>query len=521
MPPWRAISRPSLSSLIRDRALQAFADEHDLIVSKRLVDAEIVKLPGTRGLDGKFSDAAYQSFLQQQRLTDQEVRELLATGLATRLLLAPAAANARIPVGVATPYASMLLEAREAEIAIVPAELFAAGIPQPSDADIQAYYKQNGSRYMVPEQRVLSIARIGPEQVANVAATEQEIAAYYKANQALYGGKDIRSLTQVIVQSEAEARALAQRARAGAGPRARRRDPGRQDPRADRRHQREASPPPPSRPRKAPSSARSGPTLAGTSSRWTRSPARPATPLSAVRGEIAARLTAEKRKEALTDLVTRIEDRIADGASFAEAIKGTGVTALRTPPITAGGIARSQPGFKLPAELAAAVRAGFELGEGDEPVVETLPGEAGYALGRSRGHHRRGPGPARLDPRPGRGRLASQAGPRPRPGSRQRHRRQGRQGQHHAGGRGRCRCPPAAAGKGRQAPHRTVPVPGQCPAGHGHDVQPGGRPQPDGRRPAGPRLHHRQGDEDHPRQCLAAARPDLPHAKRVPAGGGQ
>ena len=368
-----------LNSLIQNRALQAFAAAHDLIVSKRLVDSEIVKLPGTRGLDGKFSETAYQSFLQQQRLTDPEVRELLGTSLATRLLLAPAAANARIPVGVATPYASMLLEAREAEIAIVPTELFAAGVPQPSDADIQAYYRQNGSRYMVPEQRVLTIARIGPEQVGNVAASDQEIAANYQSNQALYGGKSIRSLTQVIVQSEAEARTLAQRARAGQGlgPTAATLADKTRDQIADINEAVAA----------AAFSAAQGAIVGPLRSdlgwhviKVDKVTSQAGTPLSAVRGEIAAKLTADKRKEALTDLVTRIEDSIADGASLGEAIKGTGVTALRTPAITASGVARSQPSFKLPAELAPALRAGFELGEGDEPVVETLPAEAGYAL---------------------------------------------------------------------------------------------------------------------------------------------
>ena len=193
-------------------------------MSKRLVDAEIVKLPSTRGLDGKFSERPIE--LPPAAAADRcRSARLFWARLASRLLLAPAAANARMPVGVATPYASMLLEAREAEIAVIPAELFAAGIPQPSDADIQAFYKQNGTRYMVPEQRVLSIAQIGPEQVAKVAATDQEITAYYNANQALYGGKGIRSLTQVIVQSEADARALAHARSRRPGPRTDRSNP--------------------------------------------------------------------------------------------------------------------------------------------------------------------------------------------------------------------------------------------------------------------------------------------------------
>ena len=136
---------------------------------------------GTKGLNGKFSDQAYQQFLAQQRLTDAEVRQIIAGGLLQRLLLTPVATNARVSVGMASPYASMLLESREGEAAAVPVDAFRAGL-KPTDADLQRYYAANRNRYMVPEQRVLRIARIGPEQVAGVTASDQEIAAYYNAN---------------------------------------------------------------------------------------------------------------------------------------------------------------------------------------------------------------------------------------------------------------------------------------------------------------------------------------------------
>lgn len=369
-----------LDSLVQNRALQAFAQAQDLRLSKRLIDAEIVNIPATRGLDGKFSQAAYQQFLQQQRLSDAEVRDLLAGSLATRMLLAPAGANARVPVGVATPYASMLLEAREAEIAIVPTELFSGGISQPTDAQVQQFYRENAARYMVPEQRVLNIARLGPEQVANIEATDREIAAYYEANKSQYAGKDVRSFSQAVLPSEANARALAQRARASGslgsggtsiGPMTRA----------------ELTEIAGNAVAAAAFGAKQGDIVGPVRSDlgWHVMKVENVTteagrPLSAVRGEIAAQLTAEKRKDALTDLVTKVEDNIADGASFAEATRAAGLKVIRTPAITAGGVARSEPGFKLPAELAPALRAGFELGEGDEPVIETLEGGAGYAL---------------------------------------------------------------------------------------------------------------------------------------------
>src|SRR5437763_9789570 len=113
-----------IDSLLDDRALMAFADKYDFPLSKRLIDAEIAELPGAKGLNGQFDERAYQQFLAQQRLSDPEVRRIIAGGLLQRLLLTPVATNARAPLGMATPYASMLLEQREGEAAIVPLEAF-------------------------------------------------------------------------------------------------------------------------------------------------------------------------------------------------------------------------------------------------------------------------------------------------------------------------------------------------------------------------------------------------------------
>ena len=72
---------PMLGLLIDDAAIRAFAEAQGMTLSKRLIDAEIAKLPATRGLDGKFSPQAYQAFLSQQKLTDADLRKLLSGGL--------------------------------------------------------------------------------------------------------------------------------------------------------------------------------------------------------------------------------------------------------------------------------------------------------------------------------------------------------------------------------------------------------------------------------------------------------
>jgi peptidyl-prolyl cis-trans isomerase D len=92
-----------LDALIDERTLIAFADKYGFHLSKRLVDGEIAQIPATKGLNGQFSQQAYEQFLQQQRLTDQQVRDIISGGLLQRLLLAPVAANSRVSVSMAKP----------------------------------------------------------------------------------------------------------------------------------------------------------------------------------------------------------------------------------------------------------------------------------------------------------------------------------------------------------------------------------------------------------------------------------
>ncbi len=379
---------PILASLIDERTLRAFANEHGFTVSKRLVDAEIANIPAAKGLGGRFSQEAYQNFLAQQRLTDQEVRSLLAGGLLERLLLTPLASSGRVPVGVARPYASMLLEARQGEVLNIPVSAFRAAL-KPSDADLQRFYAENRVRYMVPEQRVLRLARIGPEQVAGVTATEQDIAAYYNANQATYGAKDIRVISQAVVPDRNTANAIAQRARAGGSFAAAAAPAGltTEDISVGPQTRSEFTSLAGDRVAKAAFGAQQGAVVGPLQSdlgwhvvKIDEVRRQGGKSLTEARAEIAAKLNAEKRSAALTDLVTRVEDAIGGGSNFEEAAAMAKLSVTQTPLITGSGVARGDPSYRFPQELAAALKSGFELAPNDEPMVETLPGEAGYVL---------------------------------------------------------------------------------------------------------------------------------------------
>ncbi len=107
---------------------------------------------------------------------------------------------------------------------------------------------------------------------------------------------------------------------------------------------------------------------------------RSAKSLADVRGEIAAKLAADKSAGALEELVDKIQTELDDGASFSEAATAAKLPVMQTPLVTANGTALGDRGYKIPKDLAPALKAGFEVDPSDEPEIVSLNEDQGYAL---------------------------------------------------------------------------------------------------------------------------------------------
>lgn len=377
-----------VGQLVDEETLVAFAKGHGFELSKRLVDKEIAELPQARGLDGKYSDTAYNAFLASEQLTDADVRRAISNSLIQRLVLEPVAIEARVPTGLAKSYASMLLEQRDGEVALIGVEQFAVGL-NPSDGDLTAYYQQNAKNYLVPEQRALKFAPINLSTVKGAAPTDQEIADYYKANQITYGGRETRVISQVLVPSQQLANTVAAKARSGGafveaaklagqspedisvGPQTRDQFKGLAGDKVAT----------------ATFAAAKGAVIGPIQSDlgWhviriddVRMSA--GQTLAQARPDIVAKLTEAKRKTAIEDAVASIEDAIDGGANFTEAAAKAGVPVQTTPLITAGGTSLSDPAFKLSADYTKALSAGFALSDGDDPDIVPAGEKGDYVM---------------------------------------------------------------------------------------------------------------------------------------------
>jgi len=373
--------------LISTRALESWATDQGFAVSKRLVDARIATLPAFFGPTGKFDEQVMRAQLAQARISEKDLRDDIANDVLRGQILVPTTGG--IPVGQSftRPYAELLLEKRVGSVGILPLAAF-VDPRAPAEPELAAAYRANIAAYTRPEARALRYALFGHAQVAARAVpTETEIAEYYRDHASDYAARELRTLAQVIVADEAAARSTAAAVRAGTPLAAAAAKIGLEattiagKSRAD--YAALANPAIAAAAYGAPKGAVVGPIKGAFGWYVLRVDAITGTParsLAEARPEIVAAVTKQKSEDALSELAGKIEDAIADGASFAEVATANRLTVVETPPLLPSGKPIDRPEWKAPPEVAALLRTAFALDADDRPSVETVTPDQQFAL---------------------------------------------------------------------------------------------------------------------------------------------
>lgn len=375
----------TLQQMADSIALEQFARAQGFGVSRKMEDGLIASAPAFKGLNGQFDQAAFEQFLQQQRVSEKQLRADLARDLYINQLIVPVTGAALAPRTLALPYASMLLEQRTGRVQFVPAAAFRGAAP--TDAELADFYRRNAARYTTPERRVVRYALLSRGAYEAAAApSEQDIAAAYNANKAAYAPKETRTISQVIVPTEAQARQLTQRVSGGTAIAEAARgvglesvtlvDQSRDDyARASAPAVAQAVFATPQGQVAAPARSSLGwhvarvdkvTTVAGRS-------------LEQARVEIVEKLRREKAATAWAEAIAKIEDAVNDGSTFDEVVAANKLQAQATPPLLADG--RAPDGGAAPTpEIAAIMKSGFSMEAGDDPVVEQIVPDQTAAL---------------------------------------------------------------------------------------------------------------------------------------------
>lgn len=371
-----------LEEMLDRTAMAVFGEKHGVIAGERLIDIEIAKIAAFRGPDGNFSDSLYRQMIQQRGLTDAQVREDITQSLIARQLLSPANFGLTMPRAAMLRYAGIITERRIGGIALLPSASFAPATP-PNDQELASYYAAHRNDYIQPERRTIRYASFTESVLKNVPApTEAEIAARYDAGKAQYAASETRRITQLILPTEAGAKAVLAEVATGKSLEAAASTKGlsaisigsvSKQALSGQSSQAVAD-----ASFASPGGKIAGPVRSALGWHLMRVDAivaLPARSLDQVRGELTTQLAQAKRRAALSDFSAKIEEEFDGGTSLTDVARELGLTLSETAPLTSDGQVFGKPSETAPPVLARVLQTAFSMEGQNEPQLAEI--EAG------------------------------------------------------------------------------------------------------------------------------------------------
>ncbi|MBB6122626.1 peptidyl-prolyl cis-trans isomerase [Sphingobium subterraneum] len=372
------------NQLVAGLAITEFSQDQGMYLSKRMIDAQIAAIPAFHDASGKFSPDLFRQLLSSQGINEQLLRTDIARDLTGKQLILPAGLGVALPDSLVLPYASLILEAREGRVAAIPATAFKpTGVP--SDAQLKDFYTRNAERFIVPEQRKLRYAIVDADRFAGASVpSDAEVARFYATNKAAYAARETRSIEQLILPNESAARAVvgggtslaaaAQKAGLSVNSIAAKSQTDlAAETSVDAARIAFASP----------QGQITGPVRTAFGWAVLRVTAIQKTPertLDQVRGEIVEALRVQKQGQLLSDFSAKIEDQVADGATFDEVAKDNGLQVATAPALLSNGQNVADRNYKVGDDVAPLLKPGFSMDADDDPQMVQIIAQKRYAL---------------------------------------------------------------------------------------------------------------------------------------------
>jgi peptidyl-prolyl cis-trans isomerase D len=208
----------TLERLVRDRVLQAAALKLNLDISNERLARDLQENPQIAALrkpDGSLDVERYKQLVGAQGMSPEMFEMRVRQDLSSRQVLSGVNQTGFASTGVVDAALGAYFERREVQSKLFSAAEFAAKL-QPTDAQIEEFYKTNPQLFQASEQANIEYVVFDVEDIKKgITLNADEVKAYYDNNSASLSGKEERRASHILITSPKDAPA-AERATAKA-----------------------------------------------------------------------------------------------------------------------------------------------------------------------------------------------------------------------------------------------------------------------------------------------------------------
>lgn len=198
----------TLERLVRDRVFAAAAQSSHLITSDARLARALQDIPAIAALkrpDGSLDTEAYRSLVGAQGLTPEGFEANVRRELSVSQVMGGVMSTAFATDAAAKLAFDSLYQRREIQVARFNASDYAKQV-NPTEADIEAFYKANAQRFQQQEQAAVEYVVLDLDSVrSGIRVNEDDLRTYYKENLTRLAAKEERRASHILINAAKDA----------------------------------------------------------------------------------------------------------------------------------------------------------------------------------------------------------------------------------------------------------------------------------------------------------------------------
>lgn len=198
----------TLERLVRERVLAQAADKFKLTTSDARLARDLQENPTIASLrlpDGKLDMDRYRQLAASQGMTPEGFEARVRNDLSIRQVEAGVTATGFAAAGVADVSLNAFFERREVQVASFLTADFASKV-NPTDAEQEAFYKDNQAMFQAPEQATIEYVVLDLDSVKkSISISDSDLKSYYDQNAVRLSGNEERRASHILINAGKDA----------------------------------------------------------------------------------------------------------------------------------------------------------------------------------------------------------------------------------------------------------------------------------------------------------------------------
>ncbi|MEN9374214.1 MAG: hypothetical protein RIR79_1766 [Pseudomonadota bacterium] len=194
----------TLENLVRENVLLAAVRGTYLVTTDSRLARELQANPviaSLRHADGSFDKERYQQLAAAQGMTTEGLENSIRQQLSLRVIDQGVPSSAFTSTALTNVALNAFFERREVQITPFMATDYLTKV-NPSDADIEAFYKTNAKLFEVPETASVEYVVLDLENIKkSITLNEQDVKKYYEQNIAKFTEKEERRASHILINA--------------------------------------------------------------------------------------------------------------------------------------------------------------------------------------------------------------------------------------------------------------------------------------------------------------------------------